>query len=385
MYIIKNRLNIEIKNLKNSIITEFAENAKNIPNCINLTYGEPDFFTPEIIKEKAIEGINNNITKYEKARGNTLLINKILNYELTNNNYSYTNKEIIITNGATEAIYLALCTILNKNDEVIIPCPYYPEYIPVINRCCAKEVIYNNEEFNYQLDYNSLEKLITENTKCLILNSPNNPTGIILNENSINIAYKLVKKYNIYLLLDNCYEQLIFNNKTNFSKYNDIKDNILICQSFSKTYSMTGWRLGYLLGPKEIIDNALKLHQYLNVSVTSFVQYAALVAYEYNPFKEITKYKENIDYVYNRLVNLNLEVVKPDGAFYLFPSIKNLKMDSYTFCKKLLNEKHVAVTPGVAFGCDNNFRISCSIDMNKLITALDKIETFIEEIKKELF
>ena len=283
VFTMQKNLNQNIVNLQDSIITEFAELAASIDGSLKLTFGQPDFNTPKVIKEAAKKQIDLNRTRYESARGNDLLINNITEYEKNHNNYSYSTDEVVITNGATGAIYIALCTLLNKDDEVIIPCPYYPEYEPVVTRCEAKVINYFNEQFDYQLDYDTLENLITPKTKCLILTSPNNPTGVILNDKSIEVAYKLVKKYNIYLLLDNCYEQLVYDKIANFSKYPDIKDYILICQSFSKPYAMTGWRLGYLLAPKYFIDAAVKLHQYLNVSITSFIQDAGVIALKYYP------------------------------------------------------------------------------------------------------
>ena len=373
-------LNKQVVKLENSIINEFANIADKKAGCLKLTYGQPNYNTPNVIKNELIRSVNNNRTKYENAQGNIKLIHKIIEYEKSYNNLNYKPDEVLITNGATGAIYIALTTLLNNDDEVIIPCPYYPEYIPVVEKCEGKVILYHNKEYNYQLEYNSLNSLITNKTKCLILTTPNNPTGTILNEKSLEIVYKLVKQYKIYLLIDTCYEKIVFNSKTNFSYFNDIKDYLLICHSFSKTYSMTGFRLGYLLGPKYFIENATKLHQYLNVSVTTFVQDAGTKALDYHPLNELLFLKENMEYAYNRLSKMNLEVTKPDGAFFLFPSIKKFNIDSYTFCKRLIEEMNVAFIPGIAFGTDENIRISICVEFEYLKEALDRFEMFIKKI-----
>ena len=380
----ENILNKQVVNLNDSIITEFATMAFNKKDCLKLTYGQPNYNTPDVIKNSLIHSLNNNRTKYENANGNTDLIKNIIIHAVAYLDDIDLSDEILITSGATGAIYTALNTLLNKNDEVIIPCPYYPEYIPVVNKLEGKVILYDNKDYNYQLEYSSLEKIISNNTKCIILTSPNNPTGIILNEKSINTAYQLVKKYKIFLLIDSCYEKIAYDKLPSYSLFNEIKNYILICHSFSKTYAMTGWRLGYLAGPKYFIQNAIKLHQYLNVSITTFVQDAGNVALTYNPINELKFLKYNMNYAYNRLIKMNLEVHKPNGALFLFPSIKKYNIDSYTFCKRLIDEMNVAIVPGIAFGIDDNIRISFCVEFDILKEALDRLEIFINKLEKEL-
>lgn len=380
----EDNLNKQVVNLNDSIITEFAKMADNKKECLKLTYGQPNYNTPDVIKESLIESLNNNRTRYENASGNTDLIKKIIIHEKIYNNLDYSFDEILITSGATDAIYIALNTMINKNDEVIIPCPYYPEYIPVVNKLEGKVILYNNKNYNYLLDNDSLEKLINYRTKCIILTSPNNPTGTMLNEKSLNIAYELVKKHKIFLLIDSCYEKIIYDKMPSYSIFNEIKNYILFCHSFSKTYAMTGWRLGYLTGPKYFIQNAIKLHQYLNVSITTFVQDAGIKALTYDPINELNFLKNNMEYAYNRLIEMNLEVSKPNGAFFLFPSIKKYNIDSYTFCKRIMDEMNVALVPGIAFGADDNIRISFCVEFDILKEALDRLEIFISKLEKEL-
>lgn len=378
----KELLNKNVTSLENSLITEFSNRAKKVPGCLYLTIGQPDFPTPNIIKEATINAINDNQTSYSPTDGIDSLKESICKYEKKHNQMLYHPNQVIVTVGATEAIYIALTTLLTPNDEVIVPTPYYPEYKPVIELNQAKFVTFDTTTNHYQLRMEELEKVVTKKTKCLILTSPNNPTGTILDEESIDVAYQLVKKYDIFLLLDNCYEQLYYNHTPkNFANHPDIWKNLIICQSFSKPYAMTGWRLGYLLGEENFIKEASKLHQYITVSVNTFIQHGALTAFSYQPTYELNTYQKRRDYAYNRLIKMGLSVEKPDGAFYLFPSIAQTKMSSLTFCTKLLEEQKVAVTPGIAFGKDDHFRICYCVSEDILEESLNRLDVFLKSLK----
>lgn len=369
--------------IKESPITSFKNLIKNKKNTIDLTIGEPYFKTPFIVKIKTCLSILNNNTRYTSKQGNIKLINEILKYEYKFNNYKFNTDNVLITNGSSSSIYLSLKTILNSTDEVIVLSPAYPDYKQILDITNNKIVYFDTTPFNYQIDFNELNKLITKNTKCIIINSPNNPTGVVYNIESINNVYKIAKKYNLYLILDNCYEQLSRVQIPNFSKYLDILNNIIICGSFSKSYSMTGWRLGYLIGNKDLIKNATLINQAINICIPPFIQKGATYCFSNNLNNRKRIYLKHLNYAYNRLIKMGLDVYKPEGAIYLFPSIKKYHTNSFSFCSDLLDNYGVAVLPGEIFNDDTHIRINFLVSFKKLRKGLNLIEKYLDKIKQE--
>lgn len=369
--------------IKESPITSFKNLIKSKKNTIDLTIGEPFFKTPFIVKIKTCLSILNNNTRYTSKQGNIKLINEILKYEYKFNNYKFNTDNVLITNGSSSSIYLSLKTILNSTNEVIVLSPAYPDYEQILDITNNKIVYFDTTPFNYQIDFNELNKLITKNTKCIIINSPNNPTGVVYNIESINNVYKIVKKYNLYLILDNCYVQLSRVQIPNFSKYLDIYNNLIICGSFSKSYSMTGWRLGYLIGNKDLIKNATLINQAINICIPPFIQKGAIYCFSYNLKKRTKIYLKHLNYAYNKLIKMGLDVYKPEGAIYLFPSIKNYHTTSFSFCSDLLNNCGVAVLPGEIFNDDTHIRINFLVSFKNLRKGLNLLEKYLDKIKKE--
>lgn len=375
------KYNEHLENCTPSKIREFNSIASKLNAKYMLTLGEPDFDTPDSIKEALIKSLENNNTRYAPTVGNLSLREAICDFEKRVNKVNYTPDEVLVTTGSTEALTAVLFTILNKDDEVIVPIPCYALYEPVIGYCGAKMIPLDTRP-DFQIPEDKLKELINEKTRAILLTSPNNPTGTIYDDETLKNIYKLVKNTDILVICDNCYDQLVYGNRRlGFSKYQDIKDQIIVCQSFSKPYAMTGWRLGYMLGNKDLVNKISIIHQYMVVCVNSFVQDAGIEALNFDPKPFLDVYEKRRDYVYDRIVKMGLPVNKPEGAFYVFPCIKEFNMSSFDFCYKLVKEKSVALIPGDCFLTDDYVRISYCVDDDTIKHAMDLLEEFVNELR----
>lgn len=376
------QLNHKILAVKTSTIRNFNDYARSVGANITLTLGEPDFSTPDDISNEAIKAIQEHKTKYGPTPGTLELRKKIAEFELKHNNYPCTPDEIIVTHGSTEGLASAFFTMLNPGDEVIIPIPAYPMYRQMIEFMGGVVVTIDTTKTNFQITKEDLDKAITTKTKAIILTSPNNPTGTIFSDETYEIIYNLVKDKPIFIICDDVYNQIIYTDKkVGFVRYHDLKDKIIICQSYSKSYAMPGWRCGYLVASEEFCKQAVKIHQYMIVALNTFIQPAMIKALDFDSTEMKKSYQERRDYIYNRLVNMGFKVSKPDGAFYIFPSIKKFNMSSYDFCAKLANDYKVAIIPGSCFEADDYIRISYCVDMDTITKACDCLEQFIKTLK----
>lgn len=376
--------NEQILKVTESEIRKFNDYARANNAEYYLTLGEPDFYTPEVIVEATEKAMNEHKTKYGPTPGNLSLRKKICEFENKFNNVNYNPEEVIITQGSTEAITSALFTILNPDDEVIIPIPAYPMYREIVTYQKAKVVTLDTSNNNFQISKEMINSVITDKTKCIILTSPNNPTGTILSDESLNNIHDAIKDKGIFVICDDVYNQIVYTErKPGFVRFQDMKDRIVVCQSYSKSYAMPGWRCGYMLASEEFIFHAKKIHQYMIVALNTFIQDGMEVALDIDNQYMIDSYKERRDYVYNRLVNMGLDVVLPDGAFYIFPSIEKLGISSMDFCKRLVKDYKVAIIPGFCFEQDKYIRISYCVAMDVIKIACDKIEKFVNVLKKE--
>ncbi|MBR2029530.1 MAG: aminotransferase class I/II-fold pyridoxal phosphate-dependent enzyme, partial [Clostridia bacterium] len=310
---------------------------------------------------------------------------KVALFEKQKNNLNYTPDEVMITNGSTEALCCALFTMLQPGDEVIIPTPAFLLYEMIITYAGAKAVFMDMSDNDFQISKEMLDQFVTDKTKAIILTSPNNPSGTIFNADTLQNVYDKVKGKDIFVICDECYNQLVYTptQPKSFCHFEDLKDQIIVCQSFSKPYSMTGWRLGYMLAPTYIIEHAQKAHQFMTVSAVTFIQYAGMEAlnFDVSEFTEI--YRKRRDYAYDRLVKMGMDVIKPDGTFYIFPSIKKYGMSSMEFCTRLLDEQKTVIIPGIAFGAEGNVRLSFAVDDNTLEKALDRLEIFVKGLENK--
>lgn len=380
----KLEFNEQILKVSESEIRKFNDYAHQNDAKYYLTLGEPDFYTPDGVVNKTIDALKEHKTKYGPTPGNLSLRKKISEFEYKKHNIKYDVDEILITQGSTEAITATLFTILNPGDEVIIPIPAYPMYREIVNYQKANVIMLDTTNNKFQISKEMINSVISDKTKCIILTSPNNPTGSVLNDESLKNIYEVVKDKPIFILCDDVYNQIIYNdNLSGFYKYQDLHDRIIICQSYSKSYAMPGWRCGYMLASKELTYHAKKIHQYMIVAENTFIQDGMEEALNCDNKYMIDSYKERRDYVYNRLIKMGLDVDLPDGAFYIFPSIKKYNMSSLEFCKRLVKDYKVAIIPGFCFDADDFIRISYCVSMDLIKIACDKIEEFLKVLKKE--
>ncbi len=374
----ENCLNSALYSVKRSAIRVYSQMAKNTPGCISLTLGEPDFNTPENICSAAKASLDAGDTHYIANNGNYHLLEAVSDFEKTKNGMDYSPDEIIVTVGATEGIFTALFGILNPGDEVVVPEPAFGLYESVITLCRGQYVPMDTSENDFQISEEMLEKAITDKTKAIILNSPNNPTGCVLNKESLDAVYNAVRNRNIFVICDDVYRQLIYTDDyESFASYRDLREKIIVIQSFSKPYAMTGWRMGYMLCDKSVKQHLEKVHQYTVVSTASFSQKACIEALHTDVSGMLEVYRKRRDYVLNRLSDMNLSVVTPKGGFYAFPSIEKFGLPSGEFCTRMINEAGLAATPGFCFGSDKHIRLTYCYSDEELKNGLDRLERFI--------
>ena len=359
-------------------------------DIIGLGAGEPDFDTPDNIKEAAIEAIRKGDTKYTAVDGTPALKKAIKNKFSRENGLSYELDQITVGTGGKQVLYNTFMATVNKGDEVIIPAPYWVSYPDIILLAGGKpKIVKCEEKDNFKLTPKKLEKAISKKTKWIILNSPSNPTGSAYTKKEIEELSKvLIKNKKIYILSDDIYEHITYDNFKFFTiaQIKDLKDRTLTMNGVSKSYSMTGWRIGYAAGPKEIIKAIAKIQSQSTSNPTSISQAAAVEALNgTQDFIEdrANSFKERRDFVVNSLNNINgISCLKPEGAFYVFPNCKKLlgkktklKTDK-DFVQELLEKSEVAVVQGSAFGLDVYFRISYATSMENLKKAMERIRSF---------
>lgn len=382
-------INPRVKEIQISGIRQFFNRVSEFPEAISLTLGLPDFPTPEHVKEAGKSAIDENKTTYTHNAGSIELRKAIHQFVKEKYNLDYRpEEEIIATSGASEAIDISLRTILVEEDEVILPGPVYPGYEPVIHLCGAKPIHVDTRGSGFKLTAELIEQHMTERTKCVILPYPSNPTGITLTTDEIGAIAKLLKDRNVFILSDEIYSELTYDQQhQSIATYEGMREKTIVINGLSKSHSMTGWRIGFLLGDSSITKHILKVHQYNVTCVSSITQAAAVEALtkgknDAQPMQKI--YKERLDYTYTRLKEMGLDIHKPSGAFYLFPSVKKYGMGSWDFATKLLEEEQLAVVPGIAFSDygDDYIRISYAYHKDLLKEGLNRLERFIRKLEK---
>ena len=368
-------------------------------DVIGLGAGDPDFDTPNNIKEAAIKAIKDGDTKYTAVDGTQILKEAIVNKFKRENNLDYTTDQITVGAGGRHVIYNLMMATLNKGDEVLIPAPYWVSYPDIVLLAGATPVAVEcSEEQDFKITAKDLESKITNNTKWLIINSPSNPTGSTYSEQEIkNLSQVLKRNPHVNILSDDIYEHITYGGFKFFTiaQIPELKNRVVTMNGVSKSYAMTGWRIGYAAGPKEIIKAISKIQSQSTTNPSSISQAAAVEALNGNQdFISIRAkaFEERRDFVVNTLNSINgIKCLKPDGAFYVFPSCKNLigkkdingkKIENDTdFVQSLLENNGVAVVQGSAFGLEGYFRISYATSMENLKKALKKISDFCESLK----
>lgn len=385
----ENVLAEKVKEMKPSGIRRFFTLAAEKKDVISLSVGEPDFKTPEAAREAAIKLIAEGNTKYTANSGTKELREAISKY-LTKFDLHYdAEEEMIITVGGSEAIDAAIRSLINPGDEVIVVEPCFVCYAPMVELCHGKAVHLSTKmENGFSLTADELRAAITDKTKLLILPFPSNPTGGIMTREQLEAIAEVLRGTDIMVLSDEIYGELTYGGKQHVSiaSIEGMRERTLVVNGFSKAYAMTGWRLGYICGPREILSQLYKIHQYGIMCAPTISQAAALVALE-ECDDSVVAMREEYDrrrrMVVDRLNAMGLTTFEPEGAFYVFPNITSSGLSSEEFCMQLLEKKSVAIVPGNAFGeaGEGHARISYSYSVEHLNTALDRIEEFLKELR----
>ncbi len=376
-------LNPLVKSVEISGIRRFYNMVADIEGTISLTIGQPDFPTPLHIKEAAKKAIDEDYTVYTHNAGYIELREAACDYVKQKYNLSYhAENEVIVTTGASEAIDIAFRTILLPGAEVILPGPVYPGYEPIIKMAGAVPVYADTTENGFKMTAQIIQPYITEATRCIVLPYPSNPTGVTLTSKELQDIADLIRDKDIIIIADEIYSELVYEQE-HVSIASFLREQTIVLNGLSKSHSMTGWRIGFLFAPANLCQHILKVHQYNVTCASSISQMAALEALT-NGFDDAlpmkSEYMKRRDYVYERLQGMDLQVVKPDGAFYFFVKLPEGYHSSLEFCLELVRKTKVACVPGDAFSVLGNgyFRISYAYSMDTLKEALDRIETFLK-------
>lgn len=386
----KNPLSKRIVEIKPSGIRKFFDVVSEMPDAISLGVGEPDFDTPWHIRDEGIYSLEKGRTFYTSNSGLKELKIEICNYlrrrfEL---DYDY-QKEVIVTVGGSEAIDIALRAMIDPGDEVIIPQPSYVSYEPCAILANATPVIINLQAENeFRLTAQELEEAITEKTKVLVLPFPNNPTGAIMERADLEAIAQVILRHDIFVISDEIYAELSYKGKhVSIAQIPGMRERTVLINGFSKSYAMTGWRLGYACAPAAITEQMLKIHQFAIMCAPTTSQYAAVEALK-NGDDDVARMREQYNqrrrYLVHAFAEMGLPCFEPYGAFYIFPCIKEFGMSSDEFATRFLEEEKVAVVPGTAFGaCGEGFlRISYAYSLENLKVAIGRLARFVERLKK---
>ena len=372
-------MNENILNMKPSLIRRFTALARATPGCKMLTIGEPDFDTPESIRAAAAQAMAAGLTHYAPNKGTDSLRKAIAAYE-TDRGMECTMENILVTVGATGALNTALTGLLNPGDEVIIPIPAFPLYESITVAAGAVPVFLDLKKSNFQIEKTPLEACISPKTRAIVLNSPNNPTGCVLNQESLDIVAQLAQQHDFYILCDNVYAALSSEAVPDLTLRPELRDRVILCQSFSKPWAMTGWRLGWLAAPEKLIDKFTLLQAAQIASVPTFLQKAAETALQVEVRDMAAVYRKRREYMLARLDAMGLTYPRPEGAFYVFPDIAKFGPDSEHFCIRLIEEGGLAAVPGNCFGIEGHIRLSYCYSDEELRESLDRLEKFIRSL-----
>lgn len=387
----RNPLSKTIVTIEPSGIRKFFDIVSEMKDAISLGVGEPDFDTPWHIRDEGIFSLEKGRTFYTSNAGLKELKIEVADYLKRHYQLEYDfNHEILITVGGSEAIDIAMRAMLDPGDEVLIPQPSYVSYLPcTVLANGTPAIIELKEENEFRLTREELEAAITPKTKLLVLPFPNNPTGAIMERKDLEAIAEVVKEHDLFVLSDEIYSALTYQEEhVSIASLPGMKERTIVINGFSKSHAMTGWRLGYACGPRIILDQMLKIHQFAIMCAPTTSQYAAVEALR-NGDEDVAQMREEYNgrrrYLLHRFKEMGLQCFEPYGAFYMFPCIKEFGMTSEEFATEFLNAEKVAVVPGTAFGgCGEGFlRISYAYSLDNLKEALDRMERFIAKLRAE--
>lgn len=387
----RNFLADSIVQIKPSGIRKFFDIVSEMKDAISLGVGEPDFDTPWHIRDEGIYSLEKGRTFYTSNSGLKDLKQEICNYIKRSQNVDYSaDTDVLVTVGGSEAIDIGFRAMINPGDEVLIPQPSYVSYEPCAILAGAKPVIIDlKAENEFRLTAEELENAITDKTKVLVLPFPNNPTGSIMECEDLEKIAKVIIEKDIFVMSDEIYSELTYKDKhISIASISGMKERTLLINGFSKAYAMTGWRLGYACGPKELIKQMTKIHQYAIMCAPTTSQYAAIEALKNgdNDVKEMrTAYNQRRRFLMNAFKEMGLECFEPYGAFYVFPCIKEFGMTSEEFATRFLKEEKVATVPGTAFGDSGEgfLRISYAYSLDTLKIAMERLKNFVTRLRNE--
>lgn len=384
------RFNKQLDKIQVSLIRQFDQAISTIPGVLRLTLGEPDFTTPEHVKEAAKRAIDQNQSYYTGMSGLLTLRQAASDFVREKYQLDYApENEILVTIGATEALSATLTAILEEGDKVLLPAPAYPGYEPIVNLVGAEVVEIDTTENGFVLTPEMLEKAILEQgdkLKAVILNYPANPTGITYSREQLEALAAVLRKYEIFVVCDEVYSELTYTGENHVSLGTMLRDQAIIINGLSKSHAMTGWRLGFIFAPANFTAQLIKSHQYLVTAANTMAQHAAVEALtagknDAEPMKK--EYIQRRDYIIEKMTNLGFEIIKPDGAFYIFAKIPaGYNQDSFAFLKDFAQKKAVAFIPGAAFGRygEGYVRISYAASMEIIREAMKRLEEYMREV-----
>lgn len=385
-------INKYVKTAEQSGIRHISDFTDDLTNVIQLTVGEIDLPTPENTKQAGIDAIKHNFTKYTSNSGVVELRKAISNFAKQHYSLSYDyQNEIIVTVGVSEGIDLCLRTLCNVGDEVIMAAPAYPAYITSTMIAGAKPILIDTSKTDFKMTADQLESAVTPQTKAVILNYPNNPTGAVLTKSELIGLANVIKKQDLYVITDDVYDLLTYGDRhqaPSIVTLPDMRERTVVLNGLSKSHSMTGWRVGYVLAPSWIIEQMFKIHQTNVGGATSISQMAAIAALtkdQNNPQKLLSVFEKRRSLIMSCLDQMKIPYVKPDGAFYIFANIKEFSMTSWAFTVWLLKKYKLAVVPGSAFSAlsDGYIRISYAADNQTLKEAMDRLQAAIKELRSK--
>ena len=361
-------------------------------DVVDFGAGEPDFPTPQNIKQAAVDAISSNFTKYTNAGGTPELRAAICDRHKRDFGTNYTSAECMVTVGGKHAIFNLIQALVNPGDEVIIPAPYWVTYKDVVNYAGGQCVFVDTDEANgFEVTAEMIERHLSPRTKLVIINSPNNPSGSVLDDAEFRKIFEVTSKRDVYLMTDECYCQFVYEGKPfSIASVPGAKEKVVVAGSLSKTYAMTGWRIGFALAPQEIIGAMMKLQSHSTSNPTSIAQKAAIEAMlgpQESVGEMLAEYRKRRDFVVARLQKIpGVKITMPKGAFYAYPNISvafgsGRVKTAMDFASELLAKSYVAVVPGEAFGTNEHVRISYATSMTELERGLDRIEKFIDTLR----
>ena len=383
------RFNKQLDKIQVSLIRQFDQAISEIPGVLRLTLGEPDFTTPDHVKEAAKRAIDQDQSYYTGMSGLLTLRQAASDFVKEKYQLDYNpENEILVTIGATEALSATLTAILEEGDKVLLPAPAYPGYEPIVNLVGAEIVEIDTTENGFVLTPEMLEKAILEQgdkLKAVILNYPANPTGITYSREQLEALAAVLRKYEIFVVCDEVYSELTYTGENHVSLGTMLRDQAIIINGLSKSHAMTGWRLGFIFAPANFIAQLIKSHQYLVTAANTMAQHAAVEALtagknDAEPMKK--EYIQRRDYIINKMTDLGFEIIKPDGAFYIFAKIPaGYNQDSFAFLKDFAQKKAVAFIPGAAFGQygEGYVRLSYAASMETIREAMKRLEEYMRE------